>query len=212
MPKLTEQDSETIVEFNRLWHESVDGTWHTMRWMGVKALKTPTDFWIYQELIVRIKPKWIIETGTCFGGSALYLGHVCDALGRGQIISIDINKPKRPVKHPRITFYQGDSVAPETIKYVRSRVTKGPVLVILDSCHQKAHVLKEMALYGPMVSSGSYMIVEDTCTGRTVQKKHGPGPGDAIDEWLPGSNFVVDKDCEKYYLSFHPGGYLKCVR
>jgi cephalosporin hydroxylase len=213
MPKLTEANKKTIADFNKLWHESIDGTWHKMRWMGVKALKTPTDFWIYQELITSIKPKWIIETGTCFGGSALYMGHVCDALGRGRVLSIDIHKPKSAVKHPRVMFYQGSSIAPETIKYVRSVVKDGPVLVILDSNHKKAHVLKEMLLYGPMVTPGSYMIVEDTDINKTVRFDHGPGPGDAVDEFMKTSKrFVVDEDCERYYLTFHPGGYLKCVR
>jgi len=206
-------EKEISDAFNKQWHESPKGTWHVMHWMGIKVLKTPTDMWVYQELITRIRPKWIIETGTCYGGSALFLANVCDGLENGQVISIDVNKPKRDVKHPRITFYRGDSVAPETIEYVRRRVTQGPVLVILDSCHKKKHVLKELALYGPMVSPGSYMIVEDTCTGRTVQKEHGPGPGDAVDEWLPTQNrFVVDLTCQKYHLTFMPGGYLKCVR
>lgn len=202
-------DESIKAEFNKQWHESIKGTWHQMQWMGIKVLKTPTDLWMYQELIVRIRPDWIIETGTCFGGSALFLAHICAGIGCGRVLSIDINKPKRPVKHPRIQFYQGDSVAPKTVADAKR---PGKVMVILDSCHKKDHVLKELELYGPLVTPGSYMIVEDTCTGRTVQKNHGPGPGDALDEWLPKqSRFVRDLNCEKYHLTFNPGGYLKCL-
>ena len=208
-------DENIKAEFNKQWHEELGGTWHTMRWLGVKALKTPTDFWIYQELIVKIKPTWIIETGTCFGGSALFLATVCASLGKGQVISIDINKPKRPVKHARIEFYRGNSIAPETIAAIKKRLSRrpGPVMVILDSNHKKKHVAQELDLYGPLVTKGSYMIVEDTDINKSVRFDHGPGPGDAVDEWLPKQDrFVVDKSCEKYHLTFCPGGYLKCVR
>ena len=170
---------------------------------------------MYQELIHKIRPAWVIETGTCFGGSALFLATICHALGSGRIISIDINKPKRPIQHPRIEFYQGNSVASKTLADISRRISRkaGPIMVILDSSHKKHHVLKELNLYGPLVTKGSYLIVEDTCTGRTVQKKHGPGPGDALDEWLPKQKrFVIDRDCEKYHLTFCSGGYLKCVR
>jgi len=208
-------DEDINAEFNKQWHESINGTWHKMRWFGVKALKTPTDFWIYQELICRIKPTWIIETGTCFGGSALFLATVCEGLGHGQIISIDINKPRSSVKHGRIEFYRGSSIAPETISAIKKRLRRKPghVMVILDSNHKKKHVLKELDLYGPLVTKGSYMIVEDTNINKTVRFDHGPGPGNAIDEWLPTQKrFEVDKDCERYHLTFCPGGYLKCVR
>lgn len=202
-------------EFNKQWHESQDGTWHQMRWLGVKALKTPTDFWMYQELIVKIKPEWIIETGTCFGGSALFMATICNAIGKGQIISIDIKPPKAAVKHPRIDFYLGSSIDPETVNYVKKKISsrKGHVLVILDSNHKKNHVLKELALYSPLVTKGSYLIVEDTDINKSVRFDHGPGPGDALDEWLPTQDrFTVDKECEKYHLTFCPGGYLRCVR
>ncbi len=208
-------EKEVAAAFNKQWHEEQGGTWHTMRWLGVKVLKTPCDLFIYQEIIHKVKPAWIIETGTCFGGSALYLATVCDGMGKGQIISIDINIPKTAVKHPRIEFYQGSSTDKQTVAHVAARIRRapGPVLVILDSNHKKKHVLRELNLYSWFVTRGSYMIVEDTCTGRTVQKQHGPGPGDAVDEFMKANrDFVVDEGCEKYHLTFNPGGYLKCVR
>ena len=213
MPKPGADELKTIAEFNRIWHESIDGTWHTSRWRGVKVLKTPCDLMMYQELIHKIRPEWIIETGTCFGGSALYMADVCTGIGKGRVLSIDIKPPKSPVQHPRIEFYQGSSTDPQTIAHVRRRVTRGPVMVILDSDHKAGHVLRELRLYGPMVSPGSYMIVEDTNINRTVRKDHGSGPGDAVDIYLEETkDFKVDEDCEKYYLTFNPGGYLKCVR
>jgi len=212
MPKPGAKGHETIKAFNKLWHESVDGTWHKMRWLGVKALKTPTDFWVYQELITGIRPDWIIETGTCFGGSALFMASVLDGLGKGKILTIDIKKPRRPPAHPRIEYYTGSSVDPKTLAYVRRRIS-GKVLVILDSDHSMGHVFKELEAYSWMVSPGSYLIVEDTSLNGDVRKDHGPGPREALEKWLPTQDrFAVDEGCERYYLTFHPGGYLRCVR
>lgn len=214
-PVLTVKDKETIRAFNKLWHESITGTWHKMRWLGVKALKTPCDFWVYQEILASVKPKWIIETGSCFGGSALFLATICDALDSGHIISIDIRPPMSKVEHPRITFYKGSSTDEKTAAYVRKRVKADPgrALVILDSAHHKEHVARELMLYSPLVTQGSYIIVEDTALNRDVRKDHGPGPWEATKEFLAKNNrFQVDKNCERYYLTFNPDGYLKCVR
>lgn len=213
--RVKKQQKAAIDQFNKIWHETIDGTWHTSRWLGVKILKNPCDLMIYQEIIFSVKPSLIIETGTCFGGSALYMATICDAVRHGVVLSIDINKPKAAVKHSRIIFHKASSIAPNTIDYVKKRIRRypGPVMVVLDSNHKKAHVLRELELYSQFVTKGSYLIVEDTNINRLVRHNHGPGPGDAVDEWLPTQNrFVVAEDCEKYFLTFNPGGYLKCVR
>ena len=210
-----DENKETIAEFNRVWHETIDGTWHTTRWLGVKVLKTPCDLMVYQELITKIRPSLIIETGTCFGGSALFMATVCQSIGAGIVLSIDIKKPRRPVKHGRIIFHTANSLAPATVEFVKRRVQRypGPVMVILDSDHRKRHVSRELELYSPFVTKGSYLIVEDTNINRAVRKDHGPGPGDAVDDFLATTDrFVVDPECEKYFLTFNPGGYLQCVR
>jgi cephalosporin hydroxylase len=56
--------------------------WRNTRWLGTDVLKCPLDLWIYQELLHEIRPDWIIETGTAFGGSASYFASLCDVLGR----------------------------------------------------------------------------------------------------------------------------------
>jgi len=204
-----------IKEFNKLWHESIDGTWHQTRWLGVKVIKNPMDLFVYQELISRIRPSLIVETGTCFGGSALFLATICDAVNHGVVLSIDLNPPRTSIKHDRIHFYQANSISPEALKTTEiwARSHRGPVIVILDSCHKKEHVLKELKLYNGFVKKGSYIIVEDTNLGGDVRKDFGPGPREAVDEFLQHNNrFVIDTSCERYYATFNPGGYLKCVR
>jgi cephalosporin hydroxylase len=85
------------------------------------------------------------------------------------------------------------------------------VMVILDSDHSRDHVLAELRAYAPLVSEGSYMIVEDTIAGQ-VDPDHGPGPDEAIEQFLKETDsFAVDEVCEKFMLTFQPGGYLKRV-
>jgi cephalosporin hydroxylase len=86
-------------------------------------------------------------------------------------------------------------------------------MVILDSDHSKQHVLQELHAYAPLVTKGSYLIVEDTnVNGHPVFPEHGPGPMEALDEFLgQNSDFVVDRDREKFYLTMNPQGYLHKV-
>lgn len=208
-------NQKIIDSFHKGWHESIDGTWHKTRWRGVKVLKCPFDLHIYQELIHRIKPDLIIETGTCFGGSSLFLADMLQLVGgRGVVVTVDIREPKNPPQHPRLKYVTGSSIESNTMKKVLEWVPSGKskIMVILDSNHKRDHVLKEMTLYGPLVTKGSYMIVEDTNINRLVRFDHGPGPGDAVDLFMKNNKqWVVDKECEKLYMTFNPGGYLKRV-
>ena len=87
------------------------------------------------------------------------------------------------------------------------------VMVVLDSDHPKNHVLQEMKIYGKFVSKGCYMIVEDTnVNGHPVLSDFGDGPMEAVTEFLENNeDFVIDKDREKFLLTFNPNGYLKKI-
>lgn len=207
-------DQETVDRFHKLWHESPE-TWNTCEWRGVKALKCPMDMWIYQELISRIRPGLIIETGTCHGGSGLYLADLCQLNNKGKVLTIDIKMPKTPPQHSRLDYFTGSSVAEKTISMVRRyvRQSNGPVMVILDSDHKANHVAKELKLYAPFVTEGSYMIVEDTDINRIVRFNHGPGPAMAVESFMSEDRrFVIDKECERFMLTFNHGGYLRRVK
>ncbi len=210
-------EKEIVERFHRLYYDlhQFGKTWKQTYWFGVRANKCPLDLWVYQEMLCEIRPDWIIETGTAYGGSAAFLASICDLLNQGRIITIDIAPREGRPKHPRIRYICGSSVEEEILNDVRGEI--GPedkVLVILDSDHRAPHVLAELRAFSKLVSLGSYMIVEDSnLNGHPVHADHGPGPMEAIEAFLKENNdFMIDKEREKFLLTFNPNGYLKKVR
>lgn len=185
--------------------------WQDTTWLGVKTLKLPLDLMVVQEILFEKKPDVIIEAGTAAGGSALYMATLQEAMQHGKVITVDIvDNPDRPV-HDRITYVLGSSTAPETVERVKAMIPEGAtVMVVLDSDHSKEHVLNELRIYSEVVTEGQYMIAEDTnVNGRPAYPNHGPGPGEAVDQFLAETDkFTVDKSREKYLITFNPGGFL----
>ena len=193
-----------IDAFNRLYYDD-RGTWRQNRWQGTRILKCPCDLWLYQEIIHQVRPGLIIETGTAFGGSASFLGWLCDIEHYGRVVSIDIRpRPGGPLPHPRVTYLTGSSTDPGIVAKVRAMVpSDAPILVILDSDHGMDHVCGELEAYCELVSIGSYLIVEDT-------NIKGTGPMEAVDWLLPRhEDFVIDESMERHHLTLNPKGFLK---
>lgn len=181
-------------------------------WMGFKLQKLPLDLWVYQEIIWDTKPDLIVETGTMHGGSALYMASICDIFGRGEVVSIDLEKRKPMPQHDRITFLAGrSSTDPEVVNEVRAMAEGKRVMVILDSDHSELHVTDELAVYADLVSSGCHLIVEDTnVNGHPVLPEHGPGPMEALDKWAPlHTDFERVPLDERYLISMNPKGYFR---
>lgn len=199
--------------FHRAFYYSRD-TWRNTSWFGHALLKCPLDLWIYQELLHELRPEVIVETGTYLGGSAMYFANLCDLLGEGRIITIDIeDRPDRP-QHPRVQYFTGSSIADDMIERVREDIGEARcVLVVLDSDHSRAHVLEELRRYREFVTPRSYLIVEDSSVnGHPVQPLYGPGPMEAISTFLRECpDFESDPTREKYFMTFNPRGYLKRI-
>jgi cephalosporin hydroxylase len=149
----------------------------------------------------------------------MFYATLLDQMGTGKIVSIDIQDKKSGMglpnyKHKRVTFVKASSVDPATIKKVKSMIKpKDRVMVFLDSDHSMEHVLKELKLYGPLVSAGCYMVVDDTNLGGhpvlniTVP---GPGPFGAVEEFLKKDNtFEIDTSRHKFYMTWSINGFLK---
>lgn len=181
-------------------------------WLGREVSKLPLDAWIYQEIIWEQKPDIIVECGTDKGGSALFFASLFDLVGSGKVITIDVNDTL--VHHDRVTKIQGSSVAPETFEKAKGMAAGKKVMVILDSDHERDHVLREMALYGELVTPGFYMVIEDSnINGHPVLPGWGAGPMEAIKKFLrTNSNFVIDKSREKFGVTFFPNGFLKKIK
>lgn len=206
---------EAIVrQFNRFYYHSPDIPWRNTYYRGIPVAKAPTDLWLYQELIMEIRPRWIVETGTQYGGSAHYFADLCELVGNGQVVSIDIAaKPGLP-NHPRITSLAGSSTDATIIDKVRLLIDSGPVMVILDSDHSYGHVYAELEAYSSFVTVDSYLVVEDTnVNGHPVLPTYGRGPMEAVADFLGrSSDFCVDREREKFLLTFNPGGYLRRIQ
>ena len=183
-------------------------------WMGVRALKCPFDLWVYQEILYETKPDVIVECGTNQGGASFFLASLCDLMGKGRIITIDITDfPNKP-NHEKITYLHGSSTSKETEDKVKDLIKEGErVMVILDSNHRCHHVLNELRIYNKFVTEGNYLIVEDTnMNGHPVLCNYGPGPMEAVNLFMKESHdFFVDRGREKYMMTFNPKGYLKKV-
>ena len=205
-------DRRAISRAHDVFYES--DAWTKATWLGAQALKNPLDLWVYQEILHETRPELIVETGTYRGGSALYLASMCDLLGAGEIVSVDI-EPLRDdyPEHPRITYLGGrSSTDPEVVAEIRARAGGRRTLVVLDSDHSQAHVEAELAVYAPIVPVGCYLIVEDSNIGQ-IRQDLLPGPLQAVEAFLARSDeFVVDREREKFLITFNPSGYLRRVR
>jgi len=199
-------------QFHRQYYDS--GVWRNTFWLGVQTQKCPLDLWIYQEILFESQPEMIIESGTASGGSALFLASVCDQIGQGRIITIDIEANTRRPKHPRVEYVVGSSVALEIVTAIKARIAGTErVMVILDSDHSKSHVLNELRIYADAVTPGCYLIIEDTnINNHPVAEGFGPGPMEAVEEFLKGrEDFIIDREREKFFLTFNPRGFLRRV-
>ncbi len=184
------------------------------RWLGVRVVKLPDDLWAYQELVHDTRPELIVECGTAHGGSTLFFACLCDLLGRGSVLSVDLWLRGDVPQHPRIRYLQGSSTDREVFEQVRSAAEAAEsVLVVLDSDHTREHVLGELRLYAPLVPVGGWVVVEDTnLNGRPNSPSFGPGPAEAVDAFLAEDARVVrDRSREPVGLSSNRGGWLRRV-
>ncbi len=142
---------------------------YTFSWLGVPIIQLPEDLMRVQEVIHRVKPDVIIETGVAHGGSLIFYATLCKVFDKGRVIGLDIeirHQNQRAIQShplsPLITLIEGDSVDAQIVSRVQSLIRpEEKVLVILDSCHTKSHVRAELEAYNGMVTPGSYIVATD---------------------------------------------------
>jgi cephalosporin hydroxylase/SAM-dependent methyltransferase len=189
------------------------GVWHQATWLGNCVHRSPTDLFVYQELIFRLRPEWIVETRTGAGGRALFLASICELIASGRVLSIDGYGLTDPPEHQRITYLRGDPAAPETAAQARKILGEQPRALVILGGGSGAQVLAAFRNYAPFVPVGSYVVVEDTVLqGNPVWSDFGAGPAAAVYEIVEEPEFVQDYSLERFGLTFNAGGFLKRVR
>ncbi len=205
-------------EFMRLFHEL--DVWDHLWFHGVPIIKNPLDLWMMQQIFYEVRPDFVIETGTWKGGSALYWAHTLNGLGltHSRVLTVDVNDQTAEASthdlwKQYVEFFVGSSTDPAIVDKIRKQVAGGTVLVTLDSDHSRDHVLEELRLYAPMVTPGSYLVVEDThLDGIPTHPEQGPGPMAAVRAFLAeggSKDFEQDFTREALVMTFNPGGWLR---
>jgi cephalosporin hydroxylase len=220
---------EKFRRLSREWRElALDRRYmYNFSWWSRPAIQFPGDLIAMQEIVLTVKPDLVIECGVAHGGTLVMYASLLQLLGKGEVVGVDIeirSGNRRAIEaHPmagRITLIEGSSVDPGVARKVREKAAgKTAVLVCLDSHHTHEHVLRELELYGPLVTSGSYCVVFDTFIEDLPadyvwpDRPWGKGnnPKTALREFLRSHpEFEVDQTIEdKILITSAPDGFLR---
>ncbi len=202
---------------------------YNFSWLGRPIIQYPQDILVLQEIVWKVKPDLIIETGVAHGGSVIFYASMLELLGSsGKVIGIDIDIRKHHraaiESHPmfrRVELIEGSSTDRDIINRVAREADQADaVMIVLDSNHTHDHVLKELTLYSPFVTKGSYLVVLDTIVEDLPDDffpdrpwGKGNNPKTAVWEFLESTNrFEIDKELEnKLLITVAPDGFLKCL-
>ncbi len=193
-------------------------------WMGIPIIQLPEDILMMQELIWRVRPDVIIESGVAHGGALILYASLLEAIGKGHVVGVDIEIRKYNrlaiEAHPmskRITLIEADSVGDEALAQVKAQIPAGAtVMVTLDSNHTRAHVAAELERYAPLVTPGSYCVVFDSVM-TMVSDAPGAGedwrednPLEAVSAFLEThKEFEVDPSFNRLEVTYCQSGFLR---
>ena len=187
---------------------------HMMTYREIECLKCPFDYVMYQMIICEVKPDLIIEIGTNQGGSALYMADLMNSIGKGEIHTIDVDNRSNNIskQHSRIKFFH-DGWGNYDVK-LASGFKK--ILVIEDSSHEYKNTLNAIIRFAPLVTKGSYLIVEDGIANELgMKKRFQGGPLRALEEFmLLNRDFILDEKWLNMFgknATFNIKGYLKKI-
>lgn len=207
---------------------------YSFTWLGRPIIQLPDDMLRVQEVIYTIKPDVIIETGVAHGGSLVFYAGLCKVIGKGRVIGIDIEiRPhnrhaiETHILQPYITLIEGSSIDLQIVSQVKSLVQPGEtVLIMLDSCHTKEHVLAELQAYAPLVSPGSYIIAADGImeqvlgAPRTQPDWSWNNPKQAAVEFVRNNpDFIIEEPSFSFNegaiterVTYWPSGFIKRIK
>lgn len=195
-------------------------------WLGIPIIQFPGDIVMMQELIWKVRPDVIIETGIAHGGSAIFYASILELIGKGKVIGIDVEirqYNKVAIKsHPlskRIVTIQGSSIDKDIVKKASGMIKDAQrILVTLDSNHSYDHVLTEMEQYSPLVSKDSYLVVMDGAQELVWDIPDGKkqwqqdNPLRAIKDFLKNHpEWEIDPYYNRLLVTSNPCGFLRRV-
>lgn len=221
-------DDREFAALSRSWFDASARRRYSYQfdWLGLPIIQYPQDIVAMQEIVWRVQPQLIIETGVARGGSLVLYASLLAMLGQGgRVLGIDIDiRPHNRTAieaHPlagHIDLLEGSSVADSIVEAVHQRADGlDRVLVVLDSNHTHEHVAAELAAYADLVSRGSYLVVYDTVIEDLPADAfpdrpwgHGDNPKTAVREFLArDARFAIDRSVQdRLQLTVAPDGYL----
>jgi cephalosporin hydroxylase len=229
-------DPEAFALVSKAWLRAGWDTKYVYRftWLGRPIIQLPEDIVRLQEVIYRVRPDVIVETGIAHGGSLVFFASLCEAMGEGRVVGVDIEiRPHNRTAieahrlFRRISLVEGNSTDGGTFARVQQLVGNAErVFVVLDSNHSKHHVLDELKLYSSLVSVGSYLVVEDgimrefTGAPRTTKNWLWDNPLSAVEQFLSEHDGFVREQPEPLFnegsvsddVTYWPGGWLRRIR
>lgn len=226
---LTANETRVIDDYDALFEKY--SMYCNGRWLGAQVLQDAQDLMYLQHVVYSVQPAMIVETGTYKGGLTYFFSTVMEMMGSdGRIVSIDRNPPDKvwgaqwfcPVCDTcirpwetaawqnHVEYLQGwadDRRVYEAVRQRVAQVTNGPIMVNLDACHEYDCVYVEIVLYAPLVTVGSYLVVQDAKLDKLWGK---PAVTAAIERFLRGTNDFV-RDLSVVYYGYTQHVYLQRV-
>lgn len=211
VPKRETIEVDLVTEFHKAQYDDRKSIADVPLYRGRPIDKFPADLWRYIEIIDKTTPELLIETGTANGASALFfLDQMRYHCPEPRIVTIDtddgtapfaenpsrVNPGERP-KDGAIEYLIGSSMSEGVLRTVSEKYFREPrrTMVVLDSDHSFQHVLNEMKAYSPLVTTGCYLVVEDSeVNGHPVYPGYGPGPWEAVEHFLSENPDMFERD------------------
>jgi cephalosporin hydroxylase len=194
------------------------------KWLGRPVIQLPADIVAVQELLWKLQPDVVVETGVAHGGSLVLSASILELIGKGKVIGVDIEMchhnrtaiEAHPLSH-RIELIEGSSNVVETLDLVKRAIGDAKsVLVFLDSNHTEAHVLQELELYGALVTPGSYLVAHDGAQAwpwdipRGKPEWKDDHPLDAIQKFVANHpEFIIDPYWTRLGITSSLDGWLR---